>query len=390
MFRGEREVMSKNADHLKTARGLRPVIEAEADAIEAATTLTEPVVAKLRESGLFLLMAPRELGGAEADTSTILDVCEELAYADGSTGWAYAQNCNTMAYTAYVAPDAGRAIADKGCAAGMFAPLSVAALEHGGIRVSGHHSFASGSKHSDYIGSSAIVMQGGEPIIGDDGMPSIRCYFVPVTNVKLWDNWDTIGLRGTGSVDYDVPEQFVEDAYTFSLFTTQPNTGGALYGLGPVVLGASSSAGWALGVARRAMDEITRIVEGGRERMGSPPLKEQQAFQFEYGRRTLALESARLLVHDAYGAAVAHMETGAPATTELINRTRGATSHINDVCKDVVRFAYEASGSAGLRNPSLLQRCFRDMQTGGLHVIFDPRAIADMAKGKLGILVGTI
>jgi alkylation response protein AidB-like acyl-CoA dehydrogenase len=382
--------MSAQSDPLTTAKHLRAFIESQADATEAACTLTEPVVAKLRENGLFRLMVPRDLDGTEADTSTIIDVCEELAYADGSTGWAYAQNCNTMAYIAYIAPEAGRVISDKGCAAGMFAPLSVAQREKGGIRVSGHHSFASGSKHADFIGSSAMEMAGDEPVISDDGMPSIRCYFVPVEKVELWDNWDTLGLRGTGSVDYDVPEQFVEDAYTFSLFTTEPQTGGAVYGLGPVVLGASSSVGWVLGVARRAMDEITRIVEGGRERMGSPPLKEQQAFQHEYGKQTLLLESARLLAHDAFGAAVAHIERGTPATTELINRTRAATSYVNDVCKDVTRFAYEASGSSGLRNPSILQRCFRDMQTGGLHVIFDPRGVADMSKGKLGILVGTL
>jgi alkylation response protein AidB-like acyl-CoA dehydrogenase len=383
--------MSAHNDVLATARGLRDLIESEADAIEAACTLTAPVVEKFRETGLFGLMLPKELGGIEADSSSILDVCEELAYADGSTGWALAQNCNTMAYAAYVSAEAGKAIADAGCAAGMFAPLGTAHRQKGGYTVSGHHSFASGSKHSDYIGASAMELVDGEmPPFDENGLPSIRCYFLPADKVELWDNWDTIGLRGTGSVDFEVPEQFVANEYTFSLFETVPTTGGAIYGFGPVVLGSVSSAGWTLGVARRAMDEITKIVEGGRARLGAATLREQQAFQNEYGKHTLNLEAARLLIHDAFGEAIAYMEKGNPCTPARINRTRAAVSHINDVCKSVTQFAYEASGSQGLRNPSLLQRCLRDMQTGGLHVIFDVRGVTDMAKGKLGLPVSIL
>ena len=34
----------------------------------------------------------------------IVDVCEELSFADGSVGWAFAQNTTVGAYAAYLAP----------------------------------------------------------------------------------------------------------------------------------------------------------------------------------------------------------------------------------------------------------------------------------------------
>ncbi len=150
-------------------------------------------------------------------------------------------------------------------------------------------------------------------------------------------------------------------------------------------LGAISSAGWALGVARRALDELAEIVEGGRARLGSPPLREQQLFQRDFGKHTVGLEAARLLVKDTFAEAVAHVDTGDRCTSALLNRTRAAVSYVNDVAKSATLFAYESSGSQGLRNPSKLQRCFRDMLTGGLHVIFDHRGIVDMAKERLGL-----
>ena len=43
------------------------------------------------------------------------------------------------------------------------------------------------------------------------------------------------------------------------------------------------------------------------------------------------------------------------------------------------------SGSAGLRNPSVLQRCFRDMCVGAQHIYVDPRCQDEMGKGLLGV-----
>src|SRR5690606_29573159 len=72
---------------LEKVRSLRPLIEAEADATDRELTLTKPVIEALTETGLFHLMVPRALGGAEADCRTILDVFEELAHMDGSIAW---------------------------------------------------------------------------------------------------------------------------------------------------------------------------------------------------------------------------------------------------------------------------------------------------------------
>ena len=49
-----------------------------------------------------------------------------------------------------------------------------------------------------------------------------------------------------------------------------------------------------------------------------------------------------------------------------------------------VFFAYRAAGSQGLRNPSLVQRCFRDMFTGGQHIYVDRRSLEAFAQPKVG------
>jgi hypothetical protein len=61
-----------------------------------------------------------------------------------------------------------------------------------------------------------------------------------------------------------------------------------------------------------------------------------------------------------------------------------ATAYMTEVCEEVTLFAYRCAGSQGLRNPSLIQRCFRDMFTGGLHVYVDRRTYDEFGKGLLG------
>ena len=130
-------------------------------------------------------------------------------------------------------------------------------------------------------------------------------------------------------------------------------------------------------------------IKGGGEggRMGAPPLREQQIFQRDFGVHSTALKAARLLAHEAYGSTVAAIERGEskPAFAERIRETRAAASYVTEVSKAAVTFAYEASGSRGLRNPSRLQRCFRDMYVGASHLVFDQRNYGDNVKLRLGL-----
>ncbi len=372
---------------LTAARELRGLIESEADRVEQSQNMTPPIVDALYESGLFRLLVPRELGGFEADSGTILEVCEEIAFADGSVGWSFAQNTTVMAYSAYLAPDRAEPLARARAAAGMFAPLGVAHKEAGGFRVSGSYPFGSGCGHSEFMGGTAMEMHDGQPPAFENGLPLLRAFIVPIERVLIKGNWDVMGLRGTGSFDFEVPEQFVEQGLTFSLFETRPTSGGALYELGPVPLGTISTCAWALGVARRALYEIVEIVNAGRARMGALPLREQQTFQRDLGLHTMALRSARLLAREAYSSAVDAVtrSESKERRMERIRETRAAASYVTHVAKAATVFAYEASGSEGLRNPSRLQRCFRDMFVGASHLVFDERNYVEIAKPRLGL-----
>jgi alkylation response protein AidB-like acyl-CoA dehydrogenase len=371
---------------LTAAQNMRGLIESEADAIEANSAMSEPVVAALAEAGLFRLMVPKVLGGFEADIATIIDVSEAIAYADGSVGWGYCQNCTVMAYSAYLDADHGQQVASSRAAGGMFAPLGTAEKVDGGYRVSGNYLFGSGSGHAQYMGGAALVMENGEMIF-DGELPEMISYIVPAEKINLKGNWDVMGLRGTGSYDFEVPEQVVSTGQTFPLFTTTPVNGGSFYGLGPIPIGTVNSVGWALGVGTRALDEIREIARNGRARLGVLPLREQQIFQRDLGLHSTAVASARALAKASYTRAVEGIEQGLDGEDiqRRILETKAAANYAVKVAKEAATFAWEASGSAGMRNPNRLQRCFRDLCVGSGHQVFDQRNYIELVKEGLGL-----
>jgi indole-3-acetate monooxygenase len=372
---------------LTRARGLAGLIEQEADRSEADATLSPAVVAAFHESGLFGLMVPKELGGEEADLPTVLEVYEEVCRADASTGWTLLANATTSAFAgAYTGAAAVEAMFDGTSipvAAGQFSPRGTAVREGDGFTVSGRYSFGSGSAHSGWIGGGALELRDGEMVMAATGLPFIRAYFVPRDHVVFLDNWDVMGLAGTGSYDYEVPEQTVGEDFTFDLVNAEARRGGPVYRLGVLGLTAAGHAAFALGVGRRGMEELTRIVQT-KHRLGADPLRDQQLFRHDYAMHDAALLAARAFVFESFAAVQDALEAGDDPTAVQRQRLRQATTYATRVATDAVRFAYTAAGTDALR-PSVLQRCFRDLHAATQHLVVDNNTLTETTRVLLGL-----
>jgi indole-3-acetate monooxygenase len=357
---------------LETARRMTPLIESEATAAEAAGRMTQPVVDAFTESGLFALMVPAALGGAEADVVTTLEVLEEVCRADGSTGWSLLANVTSTAFAAAYCSDAAVKEMFEGdlppVHAGQFAPRGTATTVDGGLRVSGRYSFASGSDHAGYLAGGAI---------DDNGR--MLAMFVPKDRAVLLGNWDVLGLAATHSVDYEIPEQVIDAGWTFPLLEAEPRRGGATYRLGVLSITAVGHCAFALGVGRRALEEIIGIA-GRKHRMGADAIRDQQLFQHDLAVHDAAMLAARSFAYDAFDEAQATVDAGSLPSVEQTQRLRQATTYATRVAADATRFAYTWAGSDALRNPSVLGRCFRDISAGTQHLFVDNSTLTQVAK----------
>jgi indole-3-acetate monooxygenase len=97
-----------------------------------------------------------------------------------------------------------------------------------------------------------------------------------------------------------------------------------------------------------------------------------------------ALRSARSYTVEAFAEAEAAAVTdGAPVATLQAQRMRQATTYATRVAADTARFAYTWAGSAGLRNPSVVGRCFRDIHAGTQHLYVDNNTLTGYTQALL-------
>ncbi len=360
-------------DLLERARGLRSLLVDQATESDRTGHMTATVADALFDSGLMTAALPRACGGAEADLVDQVLLFEELSAADPSAGWSHMACATSTAFAAAFMADATEMFADgRSVCAGQFAPRGAFQTVDGGYRVSGQYGFASGSGHAAYIMAGGAVLDAdGEMVFGDNGMPEMRVAAIPRAEVVLAGGWDVLGLRGTGSQDYSVDDVFVPTGRTFELFSESPLRGGPQFSIGIMPMTSAGHAGWALGVCRRALDEIAELAKV-KQRMGAADvLAAQQLFQKEFGERTAQFRAARAYVLDAFGAIQAAADADGAATLERKADVRVSTTHATRVAADVILWCYRLGGGDALRDGHPLQRCMRDILAGTQHIFVD-------------------
>src|SRR6201994_4689548 len=200
---------------VERARALAPLISSEADEIERTRPLTPAVVSALIENGLYKSLQPQSTGGAEAPLEVFMQMLEEVAKADASTAWCLGQ-CSVCAMTAaYLDPETAKEI--FGPPTGILAWGAIKGEVHvvpGGYRANGRWDFASGSRQASWLGAHVQVVEAdGTKRRKADGSPEIRTILFPMSSATMYDVWDVIGLKGTGTDSYSVDNLFIPEKF---------------------------------------------------------------------------------------------------------------------------------------------------------------------------------
>lgn len=371
---------------LERAVRVSDLIATEAPISEKLGRLTDRTIAALKDEGLFRLMIPACYGGLEAGAVEALEVLEKICEADGSTGWVL-MACSVVTGTtaAFLPEAAAQVVFGNGCPliAGQGAPRGRAVVEGDGYRLSGKWSYGSGTLHSDYLHTGAMAYENGE------ARGPLTC-IVPVDKVQFLENWDVVGLRATGSVDYAIDNVYVPREFTHSPDTLVPLRGSDIFRMGIVGLSPLAHGSFALGVGRRMLDELAALATSSG---GKPaPLADaatSDSFQEGYGTAEAKLRGGRSFLYDVYRDAEATIRRGDPISMRQISLMRLALNHATVAAADVCTFAYHAGGGVALRS-GILQRCFRDMMAATQHRIVSGYMLRQCSREMLGLAEGKL
>ena len=375
------------ADYWRSVEEVLPLIEAEADAAERQSHQSDRVVAALRQSGVYAMLLPKALGGGELPFIEAMEIIARLTWADASAGWcSMVAGVMSASLGAFVPEQGARAVYANGpdvTVAGNGVPRGHARRVDGGYMIRGHWAYGSGIHHAEWIHSGCFVMNGDKPATNAEGAPEIILAHHPKSTIVLKNNWDVLGLRGTGSFDYTLkePELFVPENLCYSFERATAQRGGAQYGIGLVGLTSWGHTSWALGVGRRALDELARIAKDRADVFGK--LCDSPTFKKSFADAEAKFRAATALVYESWGSLTDTIAQGRTASVEQIALIRLAMRNIHDALSDVTTFAHRTSRGISLRSGKL-QRCYRDAHAGTQHLLLADEIVMECGRVLMG------
>jgi len=373
------------AELLAGIRRLRPEFEAAGERAEKLRTLPEETVATLRAMGAFWLKTPAEVGGTPLAPLDFCDVMEEFGYADSATAWTVMVGNGGTGTAGGWLPDAGaRRVFEPGrpppLIVGTPGPRGTGRAVPGGYVVSGSWGFASGVAYADWL-------IGGFRVPGGDGEPGqpdrLLVAVVPRDQVQIIDNWRVAGLQGSGGFDFRMADVFVPAELTFERAASACR-GGAVFRQEAHVFLSNEVPPLCVGIARRALDEMTGLAGRTARFPGGPALADRAVFHKELGRAETRLRAARLAHRHAVVAALAaaaradgatpgsaHPADAVAATSDVDGAhaaVAAASVYTVETCAEVIADLFRYGGGRVLSLASPLQRYLRDLLAARQHI----------------------
>jgi alkylation response protein AidB-like acyl-CoA dehydrogenase len=372
---------------ITAARDLAPLVRSRRDETETLGCTPPLVVRALSEAGLFRMWMPHALGGFEADPATYFGVIEEIAAADGATGWNLMNGACCGLMSVYLPANVGRMIycEPDAIVAGQIAPNGQAIAADGGYRVGGRWSFASGIHHATWVVSGCTVFDGGAPRMTEGGAPHRIHVMTPPDDVQIdHDSWHVRGLRGTGSCDYAIGDVFVPAERAFSFFVSRAYHPGPL-ALFPRSMFSMSIGAVALGIARGAIDAFIELA-GVRKASGTNALlRERQEVQAAVAQAEALTGAARAYMLQTSGDVWRECLAGDPPSLETRLRLRAASVVVPQMSAQAVDLIWKAAGAASIREAHVIERCFRDVHAATQHLGVGEPVLIDAGRAFLGL-----
>ena len=335
----------------------------------------------LVRGGLFRSWIPRRFGGAQLALPDALRLYEAAARIDGSIGWAVMIGAGGGLFAATLPPAGAAAIFSPPDAviAGSGTPSGRAERVPGGWRCSGRWRYASGADYATTFTAQCALV--GEPAL--EATPiAMRAMAFERAQVVVQRTWDPLGMRGTGSHDFEVVNAFVPDERSFDVFGA-PHDSGPLYRLPFDVLTVLPITAVALGIASHALDGFAAATRRRRLPHGAGSPADDATVQARFAIADATVGSVRAHIHALAKSASECIAGGGALTAAELAAITAACVRGAATLGEQVAALVAVAGMGAVTGTGELGRAWRDLQTLSAHASIAPTRLAPAGRTLL-------
>jgi 3-hydroxy-9,10-secoandrosta-1,3,5(10)-triene-9,17-dione monooxygenase len=364
--------MPDHSELVARATALIPALRGRAIETERLRRLPKENVDALKAAGLLKVLQPRRYGGYQMSLNTHIDTVAEVARGCGSTAWCmgviHAHSWLMGSFPKAAQEETYGANPDAVISA-VVAPRGKATPVDGGYVLNGVWPFASGCQHSDWMLVGAQILDKNGATVDEADL------LVPTRDLAINDDWNVVGLRGTGSCSVVAKDVFVPQHRYLSLpGITGGNAPGAtphegsLYKSAVVPVLAMALAPAAIGMAAGALDAFIDRLPGREIAYTNHELqRESPTTHRQLADASTKIHVARLLLHRCADDIEAAAERGEIMAFAARAKVRMDCAYAVRQCLDAVETLYLACGGSGIAESNPIQRAWRDLHAVSMH-----------------------
>jgi 3-hydroxy-9,10-secoandrosta-1,3,5(10)-triene-9,17-dione monooxygenase len=357
---------------IAAARAMGPALRMRRARCRADQRVPDETVAEFQAAGFFKILQPEQWGGYAMDPQVFYSVGLEVARFCPSSAWILGviavHNWQLAVFDDRAAQDVW---ADDPTVliSSSYAPLGKVKVVDGGFRLSGRWSFSSGSQHCKWVFLGAVVPTPEAPF----DMANYRTFLLPISDYQIVDNWDVVGLQGTGSHDIVVDDVFVPEYRTHKSMDgfLCNNPGNAvndapLYHMPFMQVFVRAVCTATLGACEGALDafiEVAKTRQAGPVKMKNDLFARQLAAEVK-----TSIEEMKLTMIRNFDAMMDCCRAGVPIPIDDRVRYRYDSAVVADRCLALSSRMLKAAGSSGIRLDSELLAFHLDILASQAHV----------------------
>jgi 3-hydroxy-9,10-secoandrosta-1,3,5(10)-triene-9,17-dione monooxygenase len=363
------------AEALRRAQALIPLLKEHAATGESATRVAPAVMDALHETGLLRYHQPKRWGGMELDFVAMFDIPELLARGDASAAWTVVNLAGHHRMLSLWDPQAQEEIwgenPDAGIASGIAFVQGEARRADGGLVLSGKWGFSSGVDYAQWNQLACVVKEDGKPI------DWCMC-LVPLADFEIIDDWQTLGMRGTGSRSVRCKEVFVPAHRVVSFYVNRPghefpglkvNTN-PMYRIPLPAYAGYGIGGCLIGNAQAAVDASIALVKERSTSYTGARMRDFQTVQLRIATAAAKVDAARTWMRQDCIDGLKVIAAGGTFDVEMKLRYRRNCAFAIRLVTEAVDCLHEMAGANGIYDHFPLQRMFRDAHAGAAHINF--------------------
>lgn len=342
--------------------------ERSADA-EAARQAPAATIAELDAAGLLRLCQPARFGGYEMGWDVLCEVARILARGCASQSWVgsiYNDHAQMLGMFEAQAQDDVWASAPGARVSAALEPVGKGRAVDGGAVWSGHHRYASGIDHAQWL------IFGGQ-LTEADGSARRCLYLLPKSDGTLIDDWNVVGLSGTGSKSFKVDEAFIPSHRILDFAASDAGRGpgsllpgaASIYRMPRHDIAPVGFAAIATGIAEAFLADYMAFTTGRVSR--GLAMGEFTGSQIGIGQAAIEVEAAWRMCIGLVREMMDTLDAGDDVSKEQRLRIKAATAHGCQTTLHTVQRLFNAAGGGALFAGNVMQRRLRDIHAVAAH-----------------------